>query len=169
MELVRKRSPCWRSVGSGWEDAILPGREDPPNCADPPYLRSNKWELKLGKIECVFVLWDWMIWDGRLSTWGLPNIYSLPLSISQLPMNLCTPLSNSPSRSSLFLPAPAITQFSVKLSGSGGEKWGFLLHCPYKISYSIFKWFHIRIIVNWNASIMYIESLSLVEPITAAN
>jgi len=41
---------------------ILPGHEDPCNCADPVNLGQNEWDQKLGKIECVFVLYDKRRW-----------------------------------------------------------------------------------------------------------
>ena len=62
-----------RSVGRRWEDMILPGRKDPCNCADPG---KSEWEQKLGKIECVFSLYDKMRWKSDavyLSTPGSPE------------------------------------------------------------------------------------------------
>ena len=50
-EFVRKSSSGSGSVGRGWEDMILPGREDSQN------LGKSEWDQKLGKIECVFVVW----------------------------------------------------------------------------------------------------------------
>ena len=65
-----------RSVGS-WEDMILQGFEDPHNCMDPRNLGKSEWEQKLGKIECVFSLYDKMRWkwDAVYLLRGLPNIY----------------------------------------------------------------------------------------------
>jgi len=55
---------CSRSVGS-WEDMMLPGREDPRDCADPRNLGQSEWDQKLGKIECEFSLYDTMsIYSG---------------------------------------------------------------------------------------------------------
>jgi len=51
-----------RSIGRRWEDMILPGREDPRNCLDPQNLGKSEWDQKLGKIECVFSLYDKMRW-----------------------------------------------------------------------------------------------------------
>jgi len=53
-----KSQPGSRSVGWGWEDMVLPGREDPRNCIDPRNRRKSEWDQKIGKIECVFRL-DW--------------------------------------------------------------------------------------------------------------
>jgi len=49
-----KSQPGLRSVGWGWEDMILPSREDPRNCVDPQNRRKRKWDQKMGKIECAF-------------------------------------------------------------------------------------------------------------------
>jgi len=46
--------PGSRSVGWGWEDMILPSREDPHNGVDPRNHRKSEWYQKMGKIECVF-------------------------------------------------------------------------------------------------------------------
>jgi len=77
-----------------------------------------------------------------LSPRGLPNIYSLSLGPSVLPLYLDThpPLSSFPLSLYLHMPSvsspfslllyfhtPAVVQFSAKLSGSGGEKWIFPL------------------------------------------
>jgi hypothetical protein len=51
-----------RSRGRRWEDIILPGRKDPRNWADPRNLGKSKWDQKLGKIVCVFSLYDKMRW-----------------------------------------------------------------------------------------------------------
>jgi len=48
-----KSQPCSRSAGWGWEDMILPGREDPPNCVDSRNRRKREWDRKMGKMECV--------------------------------------------------------------------------------------------------------------------
>jgi hypothetical protein len=39
---------------------ILHGLEDPRNCMDPRNLGKNELEQELGKIECVFLLYDKM-------------------------------------------------------------------------------------------------------------
>jgi len=49
-----KSQPGSRSVGWGWEDMILPGREDPRNCVDPGNRRKREWDHKMGKIEYAF-------------------------------------------------------------------------------------------------------------------
>jgi len=49
-----KSQPGSRSVGWWWEDMILPGREDPRNCVDPPNRRKIECDQKMGKIEFVF-------------------------------------------------------------------------------------------------------------------
>jgi len=49
-----KSQPGSRSVGWGWEDMMLPGREDPHNCVDPRDRRKSEWDQKIGKIEFVF-------------------------------------------------------------------------------------------------------------------
>jgi len=82
-----------RSIGR-WEDMILPGREDPRNCADPQNLGQSEWDQKLGKIECEFSLYDkrrWK-WDDVYLLRGLPNIYSPSLCPPLLPLYLwiCT-------------------------------------------------------------------------------
>jgi len=81
-----------RSVGR-WEDMILPGREDPRNCVDPRNLGKSEWNQKLGKIECVFSLYDKMRWkrDAFYLPRGLPNIYSVSLIPPPLPLYLRTP------------------------------------------------------------------------------
>jgi hypothetical protein len=93
-----KISPCVpstlssRSVGR-WEDIILPGREDLHNCVDPRNLGKSKWHQKLGKIECVFSLYDEMRWkwDALYLAWHLPNIYSASLILPPLPLYFRTP------------------------------------------------------------------------------
>ena len=57
---------------------ILPGVEDGHNFVDPPILEQSEWDQKLGKIECVFSLYDKMSgkWDDIYLLQGLPNIYS---------------------------------------------------------------------------------------------
>jgi len=64
-----------RSVGS-WEDMILPGSEDPRNCADPRNLGQSEWDQKLGKIECEFSLYDKMSIDS-----GVCRIYTTRHSV----------------------------------------------------------------------------------------
>jgi len=39
---------------------ILPGREDPRNCMDARNHGKSEWDQKLGKIECVYSLYDKM-------------------------------------------------------------------------------------------------------------
>jgi len=81
-----------RSVGGRWEDMILPGREDWPNCVDPRNLRQSEWNPKLGKIECEFSMYDkrgWK-WDNAYLLRGLPNIYSPLLCPPWLPLYLRT-------------------------------------------------------------------------------
>jgi len=82
-----------RSVGRRWEDMILPGREDPRNCLDPRNLGKSEWDQKLGKIECVFSLYDKMRWkwDAVYLPRGLPNIYSASLIPPLLPLYLRSP------------------------------------------------------------------------------
>jgi len=55
---------------------------------------------------------------------GLPNIYSLLLCPSMLPLYLRLPPLPSLSPSSLHLRTPAIAQSSAKLSGGGGGGGG---------------------------------------------
>jgi len=43
-----------RSIGWGWEDMILPSREDPCNWVDSRNRRKSKWDQTMGMIECVF-------------------------------------------------------------------------------------------------------------------
>jgi len=81
-----------RSIGIGWEDMILPRVEDPHNCADPRNLEQSEWDEKLGKIECVFSLYDKMRWrwvDVYLLR-GLPKIYSRSLWPPPIPQYLRT-------------------------------------------------------------------------------
>jgi len=77
-----------RSIRIWWEDMILPGVEDPCNCADPRNLRQSEWDQQLGKIECVFSLYDKMRWkwDDVYLLWGLPNLYSPSLCPPPLPL-----------------------------------------------------------------------------------
>jgi len=82
-----------RNIGR-WGDMILPGREDPRNCADPRNLGQSEWDQKLGKTECEFSLYDrrrWK-WDNVYLLRGLPNIYSPSLCPPPLPLYLwiCT-------------------------------------------------------------------------------
>jgi hypothetical protein len=81
-----------RSVGR-WEDMILPGREDLRNCVDLRNLGKNERDQKIGKIECVFSLYDKMRWkwDAVYLARGLPNIYSASLIPPPLPLYLRTP------------------------------------------------------------------------------
>ena len=79
-----------RSIGR-WEDMILPGREDPHNCADIRNLGQSEWDQKLGKIEYEFSLYDkrWK-WDDVYLLRGVPNIYSPSLCPPPLPLYLGT-------------------------------------------------------------------------------
>jgi len=88
MEIMRKSSSGWKSIGIGWEDMILPGVEGPRNCVDPWNLGQSDWDQKLGKIECVFSLYDMMRWkwDDVCLLQGLPNIYSPSLCPPPLPL-----------------------------------------------------------------------------------
>jgi len=81
-----------RSVGIGWEDMILAGIEDPHDWVDAWNLELSEWDPTLGKIECVFLLYDTMKWkwDDVYLLRGLPNIYSLSLWPPPLPLDLCT-------------------------------------------------------------------------------
>jgi len=83
---LRMSGSGWRSVGIGWEDMILPGVEHPRN------LGQSEWDQKLGKIECVFSLYDKMRWkwDDVYLLQGVPNIASPSLCPPPLPLNLCT-------------------------------------------------------------------------------
>ena len=85
-----------RSVGR-WDDMIVPGREDPRNSVDPWNLGKSEWDQKLGKIECVFWLYDKMRWkwDVVYLARGLPNIYSASLIPPPLPLYLRTPTAAS--------------------------------------------------------------------------
>ena len=88
-----KISPCVpstfssRSVRSRWEDTIVPSSEDPRN------LGKSKCDQSLGKIVCVFSLYDKMRWkwDAVYLPRGLPNIYSTSLIPPPLPLYLRTP------------------------------------------------------------------------------
>ena len=90
---VGKNGSSSRSLGNKWEDMILPGCENPPNCVDSRHLGKSKWDEKLGKIECVFSLYDKMrwIWDDVYLPRGLPYMYSPWLSLPPSPLNLSTP------------------------------------------------------------------------------
>jgi len=82
-----------RSLGREWEDMILPGHENPYNCVDPQHLGKSEWDKTLGKIECVFSLYDKMRSksDDVYLPRGLPNMYSTSLSPPLLPLYLSTP------------------------------------------------------------------------------
>jgi len=75
------------SVLHRWRDMMLPAVED------PQHLRQCEWDQKLGKIECVFSLYDKMRWnwDDLYVLWGVPNTYIPSLCPPPLPLNLCTP------------------------------------------------------------------------------
>jgi len=74
---IKQRRASSRSVGIVWEYIILPSIEDPRNCMDPQNLGQSKWDQMLGKIECVFSLYNRMRWkwDDVYLLRGLPNIY----------------------------------------------------------------------------------------------
>jgi len=93
----RKSRSGLRSVGIGWEDIILPGVEDPMKLHGSTILRTERGRPKVGKIECVFSLYDRMRWkwDDAYLLRGLPNIYSMSLFISPLPLYLRTPRRRS--------------------------------------------------------------------------
>ena len=92
---ISPRVPSTLSSRSGgrWDDMILPGREDPRNCVDPRNLGKSAWDQKLGKIECVFSLYDQMRWkwDAVYLARGLPNIYSTSFIPPPLPLYVRTP------------------------------------------------------------------------------
>jgi len=77
---------CSRRVGR-WQAMTLPGHEVPRN------LGKSEWDQELGKIECVFLLYDKMRWrwDAVCLPQGLLNIYSASLIPPLLPLYLCTP------------------------------------------------------------------------------
>jgi len=87
-----KISPRALSTISSWsvgrsDDMILPSREDPQD------LGKSEWDQKLGKIECVFSLYDKMRWewDTVYLPRGLPNIYCALLILPPLPRYRRTP------------------------------------------------------------------------------
>jgi hypothetical protein len=63
-------------------------RKDPCNCIHPPSLGKSEWDEKLGKIECVWSLYDKMRlkWDGVYLPQSLPNIYFAWLIPPPLPL-----------------------------------------------------------------------------------
>jgi len=93
MEFVRKHVSSSRSLGRNSEDIILPGHANPPKSVDPRHLGKSEWDQNLGKIQCVFSLYDQMRWkwDDVYLPRGLPNKYSPSLSPTPLPLQLCTP------------------------------------------------------------------------------
>jgi len=106
-EFMRKSGSGSRCIGIGWEDMILPGVEDPPNCMDPLNLGQSEWDQKLGKIECVFSLYDKMRWK-----WD--DVYVLPGSAEYiLPVTLSTsvtPVSPYTRRRSLKMYLEAVIE-----------------------------------------------------------
>jgi hypothetical protein len=92
MEFLRQRGSGSRSVGMRWGDMILPGVEDARNCVDPQNLWKREWDQKLGKIECVFWLYDKMRrkWDDVNILRGLQDIYSCSQRTSVTPVSLFT-------------------------------------------------------------------------------
>jgi len=78
MEFITSSSSGSRSIWIRWEDMMRPATEDPNNCVHLRNLGQSEWGQKLGKIECVFSLYDMMgwKWDDVYLLRGLPNIYS---------------------------------------------------------------------------------------------
>jgi len=91
-KFMRKSGSGSRSVGIRWVEMILPGIEDPRNYLHPRNLGQSEWDSKLGKIECVFSLYDKMSWkwDDVYVLRGLPIIYSPSLCLPLLPLCLRT-------------------------------------------------------------------------------
>ena len=68
-EFLRKSCSSSRSIGRGWENMMLPSREDPGNCVVPRHPRKSEWDQKLGKLNCVIhsiIRWYkmWSIYPG---------------------------------------------------------------------------------------------------------
>jgi len=65
---------------------ILPGCKEPSNCVDPRNLGMSEWDQMLGKIECVFSLYDKMRWkwDAAYLPRDLANIYSHSTSVTRV-------------------------------------------------------------------------------------
>jgi hypothetical protein len=82
-----------RSVGRRWEAMVLHGRDNSRNCVDPRNLGKRKWNQKLRKIDCVFSLYDKMMWkwDAVYLPRSLPNIHSTLVIPPPLPLLLRTP------------------------------------------------------------------------------
>jgi len=89
---MRKSGSGLRSIAIGWEDMIPPSVDDPCNCMDP-HLGQIEWDQKLGKIECVFSLYNKMRWkwDDVYLLRGLQNIYSPSLYSPPLTLYIRTP------------------------------------------------------------------------------
>ena len=94
---------------------MLPGGEHSHNCLDLQNLRKSEWDQQLGMIECVFSLYDktrWK-WDAVYLPRSLPNIYSMLLISSPVPLYLHTPTVD-PSR---YTWRPWSSQFGDALAG----------------------------------------------------
>jgi len=91
-EYLKKSCAGSRSVAIGWDDMVLPGVDDPHSCVDPQHIRDSEWDQKLGKIECVFSMYDKMRWkwDDIYVLRGLPNTLPVTLSTSTTPVSLYT-------------------------------------------------------------------------------
>lgn len=65
-ELVRNCSSGSRSIERGWENVILPSREEPCKWVHLWNLEKSKWEQHLGKQQCIFrcmiIRSDKMMW-----------------------------------------------------------------------------------------------------------
>jgi len=79
-EILRKSGPSSWSVGWGWVDNILPGRQDPSSCMDSWNLVKSKWDQKLGMIWCpigCMIRWYEMRWDNVMAIYpGVSRIYT---------------------------------------------------------------------------------------------
>jgi hypothetical protein len=114
-EFVRKSGSGSRSVGRGWEDMILPGREDPRNVGQ------SEWDQKMRKMECIIrcmIRW----YEMRSIYPGVSRIYTPRRSA-----HLRYPCISVRLRRPVHLHHPCISVHppslpSAKLSGGGGEK-----------------------------------------------
>ena len=85
---MRKCSSGLWSIGTGWEDIILPGIKDPHNCTHPQNIQRSERFHKLGKIERAFSFYDKVRWKWDdvyllrcLLTIYFPSLCSPPLSL----------------------------------------------------------------------------------------